>query len=119
VPVFTNFNLTKGSDGALIIDLTPPVNVGGWGVRFAVTRRFNSTSGLISERLANSGFGGGQSGITVLDSGAGRFMITPPTPEELSGMQAGNYAYQFERTDSGGRGPLTQGFILLGVNQKF
>ena len=119
MPVYGNFELTKGTDGDLLIELSPPIDVGGWTVRFTISKRFNASSGVIVDRWASSGYGGGQSGITVTDSGVGRFTITAPTPEEFSGRDAGNYAMQFSRTDSGSRTPLSQGLILMGPNADF
>lgn len=116
MPIIGTFDLTKGTDADLTIELSPPMNVGGWSVRCVFAKRFDVSSGMLPDRVAASGYGGGQSGITVLDSGAGRFRITAPTPEEMSGRDPGNYALQFERTDSGSRGPLTQGFVLYGPN---
>ncbi len=117
MPVQISFDLTKGTDTLLVIDMAPPADVGGWSARFTVTKRMNaSASGILVERLCASGFGGGQSGITVLNSGQGSFGIVPPTPEETSGWSAGVYACQFERTDSGSRTVPTQGRLLFGAN---
>lgn len=114
MPVFVNFDLSKGADAQVVIDLTPPVDVTSWSVEFIVTRRFNaSQSGVLFKRSAASGYTAGQSGVEVLDASVGRFGITGPVPEEMSGRDAGNYPFVFKRTDSGGRGSLSEGFALI------
>lgn len=120
MPDFQTFNLPKLSDGVLTINMTPPFAVGGLAFRFTLAERFDaSTSGIILTRSCDSGYGGGQSGVTVTDSGQGQFQVTTPTPEEMSGRNPGNYAYQFECLSSGQRGPLTQGYCVLGPNARF
>lgn len=115
MPLFSDFNIAEYSDGTITIPMSPPVNVGGMSVLFTVARRFLSDA-PIALRSAATGFGGGQSGVTVLNSGEGVFKVTLPTPEEMSGRDPGNYACQLECIDSGRRGPLWQGYMVVGPN---
>jgi len=117
MPNFVDFKIAKFSDGVLTIDMVPAVEVGGWSVRCLFAKSFDaSSSGILFDRYGASGYANGESGITWVDSGVGRFQITSPTPEEFSGKDAGPYAFQFERLDSGGRTPLTQGYALITPN---
>lgn len=107
-----NFRLIKYEDGLIIIPMRPAVPVGGWSAAFRVTRRFGD--GLTPLVLKSTASGhDGVSGVTVMDSGLGKFGVTF-TPADRSGLEPGNYAFQFERMDSGFRTVLTQGYMLLG-----
>lgn len=115
MPEIANFDTPKFADGVITITLVPPQNVGGLSFVCAFGKRFGvSSSGILFSRQVTSGYGGGQSGITVTNSGQGVFQVTAPTPEEMSGRDPGNYAYEFYATDSGGRGPLSQGYWVAG-----
>lgn len=115
MPNVADINLAQYADGVITIAMTPPVAVGGWSVKFTMARRFSSDSGICF-RYGASGFGGGESGVTVLDSGLGRFRVKAPSPEETSGLEPGNFAIQFERTDSGSRTVLSQGYEVMTPN---
>ncbi len=109
--VFTGFDLVAYADGILTIQLSPATAVGGWAAEFTVSKRFDGISGYIRKTVA-SGYGGGQSGITILDSGAGRFNIRIWGPDGSGLMDPGTYAMQFTRTDSGLNTPLAKGWFL-------
>ena len=109
--VFTEFSLVEFSDGILTVALSPPTAVGGWSMAFTVTNRFQGVSGLIQKTLA-SGYGAGQSGITVVDSGQGRFNIRIWGSDGSGQMDPGTYAMQFNRTDSGMVTPIAKGWFL-------
>lgn len=113
MPALADFNLYKYEDGLLTVPLRPPAAVGGWDIRFTVTLRQGAdSSGLIVKSVA-SGYGGGASGISVLNSGQGVLQVTIRA-QDTSGLQPGPYAFAIERLDSGSRTPLTRGFLLLG-----
>ena len=78
-----------------------------------VARRFGSDdiSGLITKTCA-SGFGAGQSGITILNSGQGQFQVSLRA-QDSSGLLWGCYQYAAERMDSGSRTILTKGHLIL------
>jgi len=111
MPVQADVYLAKFEDGVLTVDMNPPVNVGGWSARFLVQKRFGGLSGLIRKDVA-SGYGGGQSGITVVNSGQGSFNIAL-NGRDTSGMDLGVYSYAFERLDSGNRTVLSEGHLVL------
>ena len=113
--VQVDFAIARFDDGVLVLALEPPEPVGGWQVQFTQWRRFpyNTSgapvSGLITKSCA-SGYGGGQSGITVTNSGAGIFSITLFATDISGEIDQGNYAYRVERLDSGYRSVLSEGF---------
>lgn len=108
---FTEANLVVTSDGLLNIELQPPTAIGGWSIQFQVSDRFDSMSGSIIKSCA-SGYGGGQSGITVTNSGQGQFQ-TRIYAGETSGWNPGLYAMAATRTDSGFVTPLSKGWLTL------
>ncbi len=107
MPVIIDFVIDQGDDESIVLDLVPPTPIGGIGYTFQVGKRFGWASGLITKSVA-SGFDGA-SGITILDSGAGRMRIDID-PIDTSGFQFGNYAYQIWRESP--RQVATQGFML-------
>lgn len=111
MPIIANYSITAGEDASLTLSLAPPANVGGWSVEFVTKRRLDGISGLIT-LSASSGFQG-TSGITTVDSGAGRFKLQFGSAM-TSGLDPGVYAMQMMRTDSGSYSVLLQGgFIVL------
>lgn len=104
-----DYPLPLYADGILTIEMEPPVAVGGWTVRYFETRRFGNQSGLI-EKWGGSGFNN-VSGVTVVNSGAGIFQIAINSVD-TSGRCPGNYAFKFERMDSGSRNPLVEGYHI-------
>ena len=93
--------------------MSPPQPIGGWTVEARVSKRFGiGSSGLIVASAA-SGYGGGVSGITITDSGAGK-MTFPINSPATSGFLPGNYATTISRLDSGFNTVLYQGYLILG-----
>lgn len=107
---YAEFTVARQTDITIGIGLEPPVAVGGWDVRFQVTNRFGGSSGLITKSVA-SGFSA-VSGITVSNSGQGVFEVNLGA-NDTSGLQYGNYAYEFNRQTSGNMVRLVEGFLLL------
>lgn len=103
--------LARWEDGILTVALDPPTPIAGWDLRFKVQKRFGIASGLI-EKVSSSGFVGGQSGITVVNSGAGVINIAINKPD-TSGLAFGNYACSVQRVNSGFQTALSQGFLIL------
>jgi hypothetical protein len=111
MPVQVDYEMVKYEDGVLNISMNPSVNIGGWSIRFVMGRHFGGDldmSGRIVKSTA-SGFDG-VSGITILDSGAGRFKVTGI---DTSGLEVGNHAYSATRVDSGARTVLVAGYVKL------
>ena len=110
MPVIVDFSLGKMEDGTLIVSMSPPTSIGGADIRFQVSKRFGSTSGLILKSVS-SGYNN-VSGINVTSSGDGRMSITINSPD-TSGMDYGNYAYSLERFTSGSRSIITEGYLMV------
>jgi hypothetical protein len=110
MPVLVDFSLARGEDAVLNVSMAPPVDVGGWDIRFEVAKRFGSYSGFVTKSVA-SGFNGA-SGITVVNSGQGIFGVRLNTPD-TNDREFGNYAYAITRYTSGSRTVLTEGYVLL------
>ena len=72
---------------------------------------YSDNSGVFIKSCA-SGHGDGVSGITVTNSGAGQFQVAIRSVN-TSGLDLGNYAYTFIRTDSGFRTTLAEGYVIL------
>ena len=108
--IFTDFPLASFEDGLLNIALSPPTPIGGWSLQYQEAKCFSAFSGLVLKTCA-SGFGGGVSGITVTDSGAGRVSIRLYR-SETSGRVDGNYAWRLMRMDSGFSTNLAEGYRL-------
>lgn len=106
-----DFSLARFEDGVLVVNMQPPQAVGGWQLEFTLSHRPGGESGL-AVKSAASGYGGGQSGITILDSGAGRFSVAI-TSRDTSGLAPKNYSTRTERLDSGSRTVLAQGTLTL------
>lgn len=110
MPVHLDFGFSRFEDGALIIELAPPVAVGGWPVEFVVEKRQGSASALRILSAA-SGFNG-TSGVTVVNSGQGVFRVAYQSIY-TSGTDFGNYAFSLSRLSSGARTKLTTGFFTV------
>lgn len=115
MPINTDVTISRFEDGVLTVAMAPPVAVGGWAITFRVQKYFGGGSSLASGLINKSVSSGlnGASGITVTNSGQGVFAIDLRSVD-TSGLQFGNYAYAVERTDSGNRTVLSQGYVLLG-----
>ena len=110
MPVFSSFGSIRLEDGVITIGLAPPAAVGGWNVRFGLALRFGGTEFAV--KTSASGYGGGQSGVTVLDSGQGTWQI-PINSADTSGLDAVNLAGTMVRLDSGNRTDIWNGFVVL------
>lgn len=107
MPVIQNFTLSKGQDGTVTFYLVPAQPVGGWAIRYDISRRNDSASMFTASIV--SGQTNGASGLTVLNSGQGWFRIALNT-SGISGLLYGNYASKLWRTDSGSITTLAEGF---------
>ena len=116
--VSVDFSLGRQEDGLLTVNMNPPTAIGGWNIVATIQERFGGISGKIVKSVA-SGFsassGNDRSGISVLDSGQGRFRIQL-NASETSGWDFKNYVFTVERRDSGSRTILSQGHLLLNPN---
>ena len=101
----------RHDDGVISISLAPPAAIGAASLRFRIVPRFAGLSGFISKTCA-SGYGNGASGITIVDSGAGRLNVAL-NAADTSGLGAGAYPYDLVRLDSGYRTQLAAGYFLL------
>lgn len=110
MPIIADYTIVRMEDGLLTIDMTPPVAIGGWNIRFQCMKRFDSSSGLITKSVA-SGFNNA-SGINVANSGQGIFDVTINSVD-TSGFDPGCYAYKVDRLDSGNVTCLAEGYMVL------
>jgi hypothetical protein len=106
-----DWTIGKYEDGVLNIELQPPTAIGGWLINWSLYKRYGSPSSGIAIRSAASGYNG-VSGVTVTDSGAGRFSVTF-WGSDTSGLDAGNYVHSAVRMDSGFRTNIVDGFVSL------
>lgn len=107
-----DFSLYKNEDATITIYLSPPTATGGWTVEFRMQKYFGDTqSGGLLKSMA-SGFNG-TSGIQITNSGQGIFAVDIDS-RDTSGMNFGNYAYTFERTDSNQKTVLSLGYGIVG-----
>ena len=109
--VLLDFPLNRFEDGVFVVSMSPPQDISNWSLRFFMQHRFGGVSGLI-QKYAASGYGGGVSGITITNSGQGVFNIAFRSVD-TSGLEYGNYAYTVERTESGHRQILTEGYMNI------
>lgn len=110
--VYSDFTLTQFEDSTLTVSITPPTAIGLWDFNFNVRKRFGSESGLIVKSSA-SGYGAGQSGISIVDSGQGRVNVRINT-QDTSGLEPNfAYAYALNRSNSGSVTVLTTGYFKL------
>ena len=114
MPLFSDFSLVKYEDGVLTIELSPPIPVGGMFLTFTMNKRMGGRVPLLT-RSCGSGYGGGESGITVVNSGIGVVAIDIDS-NNTSGLVPYNYACQLERMDPGNETVLWQGYMILGQN---
>lgn len=106
-----DFSVVRYADGTLSVNIAPATSIAGWALRFEAQHRAGGLSGLIT-KVSASGYGGGQSGITVTDSGNGRFNIAI-NGIDTSGLDPGSYSYSVQRTDSGSRTMISEGFLNI------
>lgn len=113
MPADANFPLIKYEDGHLTVCLSPPAAVSGWSVRLTVSRRFGSPDPLFRKYNVPGDPSSYASGVAVTDAAVGRFRCRVAS-QDTSGLQPGNYAFSFERVDSGSRTLLARGYLSLG-----
>ena len=110
MPQYFDFGLIPNTDLTLQVQMTPPVNISSWGIQLYMTTRFGGISGVIVSYLA-SGYSNNVSGMSIINSGQGIFSAFIPKLL-MSGRDTGDYAYNFNRTDSGSAAVLVEGFCL-------
>ena len=110
MPLYSDFTLGKFEDGIVVLELTPPIPIGGMSLEFTLAKRIGATPLLT--KSAASGFGGGVSGMTILNSGQGLLSISFQS-QEMSGLDIGAYACRIARTDSGSFTVLWRGYGVL------
>lgn len=111
-----DFVLDRWDDGSVNLDMAPPANLGGVDLRFHMWRRKPNVSGFVSGLIlksCHSGYGNGVSGITVLDSGAGRISIAVYGADLSGTFTQGIYAYNVVRFLSGQFATLVEGHRLM------
>ena len=111
-----DFSLERFDDGTLNLDMVPPVNLGGADIRFHLWRRRPNVSGFVSGivlKSCASGYGNGVSGITVVDSGAGRISIALYGADMSGTFDQGLYAFNIVRFVSGQVSVMVEGHRLL------
>src|SRR5271166_2345382 len=111
MPTQSDWTIYQYADGTLTVSLAPAANIGGWSLRCQVVNRFGGVTTIVT-KTASSGYGGGQSGITVTNSGQGVINVALNSVD-LSGQNPGQYCYEISRMDSGSRTPLANGYINL------
>ena len=119
--VLADITFAKWEDGTLTVGMAPAVAIGGWALRAQIAHRFGGMSGVggnsgqhpgILIASAASGYGGGQSGITVTNSGQGQFNVSVPSVT-FSGFDPGNYAFDVSRMDAGFRTVISEGYFIV------
>ena len=109
--IATNYSFARGDDVTLQVSMVPPTSIAGWSIQFLVQKHFGGLSGLITKTGA-SGYGGGQSGVTVTNSGQGVFNIAIAA-QNTSGFEFSPLSYAITRLDSGSTNVLTEGFVNI------
>ena len=106
MPNFADLTLYKNTDVTLTVSVSGSVS--GMGIQFQMLKRFDGVSGLVVKTMV-SGTALGVSGITPISSG---FRIAV-NAAETSGMDEGSYPYRAEKTNSGSRTVIQEGWCLL------
>jgi len=104
------FSFGRYSDGVLVINLVPDTNIINWSIEATLSKRFGSDT-PIYQASVSSGHDF-YSGITRINDEFGKFSVTIPSIA-ISGLDPGNYAFNVERTDSGSRQLLVNGYMTL------
>lgn len=107
---YADFSLHKREDADITVPLVPETAIGGWTVEAQFSKRFGSSSGLITKSMASGYYG--VSGMDIVNSGQGQFQFSLRS-NDTSGLDAGIYAYTIRRLDSGFVTDLTQGYMSL------
>ena len=114
MPIFTNFSIVKMEDGVLTVQLVNPVPIGGWSITAAFSKRLGGDPWVykyMASGLSNGTSGNpyGASGITIVNSGTGVFQVRLDAAD-TSGLNSQNIAFDINRTDSGHRTCIAQGY---------
>lgn len=113
MPIYCDFTLSKFEDGAIVVKLDPPLPIGGMQLQFMLGRRITALPDYaLVTKVAASGFGGGQSGITVTNSGQG-IMSIRINRADTSGLDPGAYAGWVRRMDVGNETELWRGYGII------
>lgn len=110
MPHEQDFSISRYVDVTVVIDVRPPMPIGGLDIRMTVSDRFGSTSPRFVKYMA-SGFYG-VSGLAIVNSGQG-VLSARIRSLDTSGLDWGNYAFEVKRWDSGNVTDLTQGYLIL------
>lgn len=110
MPALQDFALGIYEDATIQVNLSPPTNISGFDLRFRLMSRFGGVSGLVVKTCA-SGYNN-VSGINVNNGPQGQFQIRLNSID-TSGLDTRNYSYSVERTTSGSRTILTEGFVVI------
>ncbi len=124
MPVYTDYEMAKFSDGVLTLQMAPPQPIGQWTIRYREMVHFGGgqpyvlasgqASGLIVRNLVEKWTSSGMnnvSGINIIDSAAGILQVRV-YEAEVSGRQYGSYPYMVERLDSGSATIIAEGYRL-------
>jgi len=106
-----DFELNRGDDAIIGWSLEPPAAIGGMEIHFQATKRFGGSVVLIDKSIA-SGYGAGQSGVFIINSGQGRLNFSLNSAD-TSGQDFGNISYTIKRFDSGNMTSFTEGYLVL------
>lgn len=110
MPIEQDFAVSRYVDVTVVIDVRPPIPVGGLDLRMTVSDRFGSDSPRFVKSMS-SGFYG-VSGLSIVNSGQG-IISARIRSVDTSGLDYGAYAYEVKRWDSGNVTDLTQGYLVL------
>lgn len=110
MPTLQDFSLCQLEDATVQVNLAPPTNINNFDLRFTMLPRFGGVSGLI-QLTCGSGYNG-VSGINITNPSQGQFQMSFKSIY-TSGLDSKNYAYLVDRTTSGSRTVLTEGYVSL------
>lgn len=109
--VIKDFQIERGEYKEIQIDMEPPFAIGGKEFVVQLNNEPFSQSGYFVGNL-NSGYGAGQSGITVLNSGQGSLNAAIPG-SATSGLDQGMYYLSTYLLTSGQESLVTRGYIRI------
>lgn len=118
MPLRSDFTLSRYEDVDVLVETSPPIPVGGMNLQFVMARRFGSlpyptrSGEVLITKTCATGFGAGQSGISVIDSGQGVLAVSFASVE-TSGLRPGPYACKLFRNDPGNVTLLWEGYMVL------
>lgn len=88
-PTIANVSLYKSEDGLLTATLSPPTNIAGWALQFALRQQRGDAAALLAKTIG--------AGITVTDAANGVFTIALASAD-TAGLDPKAYAYDLQRT---------------------